>query len=116
MSGPIGALESYFDVGPGPRQGHRQTDYITVRRDGVERQLPLASIVSLTFSRHLVRSTLPPYYVNRHFRYGATAVLTDGSRVEADYVNLGTLVLRGQTADGRVDLPWEEIESVRFHR
>jgi len=116
MSGSVGSLQSYFDSGPGPRQGHRQADYITVRRGGVERQIPVASIASLTFARHPVRSTLPPYIVNQHFRYTATAVLTDGSRVEADYINLGTLVLRGETAEGRLDFPWEEIQSVSFQR
>jgi hypothetical protein len=54
--------------------------------------------------------------VNRHFRYAATAVMNDGSRVEGDYINLGTLVLRGQTTEGRLDISWEDIESVRFQR
>jgi hypothetical protein len=118
MSGPLSALEGYFgDAGPEPRQGHRQAEYITIRRGTVERQLPLASLASLTFTRQSVSgSTLPPYYVGRHFRYAATAVLTDGSRVEGDYINLGTLVLRGQTGQGRLDISWEDIESVRFHR
>jgi hypothetical protein len=117
MSGSLLALQSFFDSGPGPRQGHRQAEYITIRRGAVETQLPLASVASLTFTRQLVSgSKLPPYYVRRHFRYAATAVLTDGSRVEGDYVNLGTLVLRGQTAQGRLDLSWEDIESVRFQR
>jgi hypothetical protein len=118
MSGPLSALEGYFgDAGPEPRQGHRQAEYITIRRGTVERQLPLASLASLTFTRQSVSgSTLPPYYVGRHFRYAATAVLTDGSRVEGDYINLGTLVLRGQTGQGRLDISWEDIESVRFQR
>jgi hypothetical protein len=116
MSGSVGALQGYFQGGPEPRQGHRQADYITVRRGGVERQIPFASIANLTFARQLVPSTLPAFYVNRHFRYAATVVLTDGSRVEADSINLGTLVLRGQTASGRLDLPWEEIQSVSFQR
>ena len=118
MSGPVSALEGYFgDAGPEPRQGHRQAEYITIRRGTVERQLPLASLASLTFTRQPVSgSTLPPYYVRRHFRYAATAVLTDGSRVEGDYINLGTLVLRGQTGHGRLDISWEDIESVRFQR
>ena len=38
------------------------------------------------------------------------------SMVEGDYVNLGTVILRGQTAEGRVDISWEDIESVRFQR
>jgi hypothetical protein len=117
MSGSIQALSSFLDTGPGPRQGHRQADYLTIRRGAVETRLPLASITSLTFTRQPVSgSTLPPYFVSRHFRYAATAVLTDGSRVEGDYVNLGTLVLRGQTAEGRLDISWEDIESVRFQR
>jgi hypothetical protein len=117
LSGSLLALENFFDSGPDPRQGHRQAEYITIRRGAAERQLPLSSIASLTFTRQPVsNSTLPPYYVRRHFRYAATAVLTDGSRVEGDYINLGTLILRGQTANGRLDISWEDIESVRFQR
>jgi hypothetical protein len=117
MSGPLAALETFFDSGPGPRHGHRQAEYITIRRGPVETQLSISNIASLTFTRQLVTgSHLPPYYVNRHFRYAATAVMNDGSRVEGDYVNLGTLVLRGQTAEGRLDISWEDIESVRFQR
>jgi hypothetical protein len=117
MSGPIGALSSFLDTGPGPRQGHRQAEYLTIRRGEVETRLPLAGVASLTFTRQPVSdSSLPPYFVRRHFRYAATAVLTDGSRVEGDYVNLGTLILRGQTAEGRLDISWEDIESVRFQR
>lgn len=116
MTGSFQDLKSFFDQGPGPRQGHRQADYITLRRGDVETQVPLASIASLTFTRQPARSTLPPYIVNRHFRYAATAVLMDGSRIEADYVNLGTLVLRGQTPQGRLDLSWEDIQSLSFQR
>ena len=116
MSGSVGSLQNYFQGGPEPKQGHRQADYITVRRAGVERQLPFASIASIAFTRYLVRSTLPPYIVNQHFRYTAIVMLTDGSRVEADYINLGTLVLRGQTNEGRLDFPWEQIQSVSFQR
>jgi hypothetical protein len=117
LSGSLLSLQNFFDSGPDPRQGHRQAEYITIRRGAVESRLPLAGIASLTFTRqHVSGSTLPPYYVRRHFRYAATAVLTDGSRVEGDYVNLGTLTLRGQTAHGRLDISWEEIESVRFQR
>ena len=117
MTGPLQALESFFDSGPGPRQGHRQAEYITIRRGTVETRLALASVTSLTFTRQPVSgSTLPPYFVSRHVRYAATVLMTDGSRVEADYINLGTMVLRGQTAEGRVDISWEDIESVRFQR
>ena len=43
-------------------------------------------------------------------------MLTDGSRVEADYVNLGTTVVRGMTPQGRVDIPWGDVETIRFQR
>ncbi len=98
-----------------PLQGHRQSGVVTLSRGGVETQIPLASIRSLQFFRQPVeKSSLPPYVAATHFRYAATAVLVDGSRVEADYVNLGTTVLRGMTPEGRVDIPWQEIEKVRF--
>jgi len=46
----------------------------------------------------------------------ATAVLSDGSKIEGDYVNLGTALLRGATPQGTIDIPWDEIESIRFRR
>ncbi len=118
MSGPLAGAGDLLRLGSRtPRQGHRQAEYITIRRGAVETQLSVSSITSLTFTRQLVSgSHLPPYYVNRHFRYAATAVMNDGSRVEGDYINLGTLVLRGQTSEGRLDISWEDIESVRFQR
>jgi hypothetical protein len=59
---------------------------------------------------------LPSYVAAGHYRYSATALLDDGSRIEADYVSLGTTFLRGRTAQGRMDIPWEQIEVVRFTR
>jgi hypothetical protein len=35
-------------------------------------------------------------------------------RIQGDYINLGATVLRGDTRDGRVEIAWEEIESIRF--
>ncbi len=100
---------------PPALQGHRQTDVVTLSRRGVETQIPLARIRSLQFFRQPVeKSPLPPYVASTHYRTAATAVLVDGSRVEADYVNLGTTLLRGMTPEGRVDIPWQEIENVRF--
>lgn len=99
------------------RQGRTQTGAVTLHQQGVATQIPLAGIESLTFSRKpVVNSPFLPHVAATHFRYAATAVLTDGSRVEGDYVNLGTTVLRGLTAQGRVDIPWEQIQSIRFER
>ena len=62
------------------------------------------------------RQLASAYLAVTHFRYAATAVLVDGTTVEGDYVNLGTTILRGTTADGRVEVPWHEIETLRFVR
>ena len=42
--------------------------------------------------------------------------LEQALRSEADYVSLGTTFLRRRTASGRVDIPWQHIEVVRFTR
>jgi len=116
LFGTASAISGFLDKQPEPLQGHRQSETITLRKDGAEIRLPLASIGAVFFTRHPARSTLPSYVTAAHYRYAATVVLTDGSRVEGDYVNLGTAFLRGRTADARVDIPWEHIEIVRFTR
>jgi hypothetical protein len=50
------------------------------------------------------------------FRYAAVIVLLDGSTLEAESVNLGTTILRGLSPQGRVDIPWREVEQVRLAR
>ncbi len=98
-----------------PKQGHKRSEVVTLFREGAEMRIPFGRIKSLQFFRQPVeKSPLPPYVAATHFRYFATAELVDGSRVEGDYVSLGTTVLRGMTPQGRVDIPWEEIENVRF--
>ena len=98
-----------------PKRGQREARGVRVSRRGIETEIPLTSIRSLQFFRQPVEnSPLPPYAAGTHFRYSVIVVLTDGSRVEGDYVNLGTAVVRGTTADRRVDIPWQEIESIRF--
>jgi hypothetical protein len=115
MAGSIQSLKTAFEKKPEPKHGHRQTDAITLFRHGVETQIPLAKIRTLQFLRQLApQSPLPPHVAPTHFRYAAVAELVDGSRVEGDYVNLGTAVLRGLTPQGRVDIPWHEVEIVRF--
>lgn len=116
LFGTTAALGSMFEEQPEPLQGQRQSETITLRKDGTEIRLPLASIATLFFVRQAVPSGLPSYVARAQYRYAATAVLTDGSRIEADYVSLGTTFLRGRTTLGRVDIPWEQIELVRFTR
>ncbi len=115
--GSLRSIGALLDRGSEPMQGNKQSDHVTLHRGGVERQIPVTSIASLTFQRRRVaNSTLPPYVANQHYRHGATATLVDGTRVDGDYVNLGTALLRGMTAEGHVDIPWQDIESIRFSR
>jgi hypothetical protein len=116
LFGSAGAVNKFLDKQPDPLQGNRQSETITLRNNGAEIRLAVANIGALFFARQPARSTLPPYVASEHYRYSATAVLTDGSKVEGDYVNLGTTFLRGRTASGRVDIPWQHIEVVRFTR
>jgi hypothetical protein len=102
---------------PDTIQGHRQAQEITVYRGGVATQIAVSSIASLTFAREPVPdSSLPPYFAHTHLRSSATVLLTDGTRVDADYVNLGGMLLRGAIPGGRVDIPWQDIQTLEFRR
>lgn len=118
VTGSIQNLRRLFrDKGPEPLQGNRQAETVSITQAGVERRIPLGSIRDLSFRRAQVsNSTLPPYVAPAHFRYAASVLLNDGSRVDGDYVNLGTAILRGLTPEGRVDIPWQDIELVHFSR
>ena len=116
LFGSASALAGALDKKPEPLSGQRQADSVTLQKGAVERRIPLLSVASLVFARRPVVSALPPYHAATHFRYAATAILLDGTTVEADYINLGTTILRGTASDGRVEIPWHEIETLRFVR
>jgi hypothetical protein len=116
LFGSAAAVGRFLDKGPEPLQGHRQSETLTLSKDGVETRVALAEVSTLTFMRQRIRSGLPPHVAPQHYRYAATAVMVDGTIVEGDYVNLGTTVVRGGTPHGRIDIPWEQIETVRFSR
>ena len=110
-------LSQLFEKKAEPVQVRHEATAVAIVKDGVETRVPIERIASLLFHRQpICTSTLPPYVASGHFRYSATAVLTDGSRVEGDYVNLGSFRVRGTGPQGRVDMPWEELEVVRFER
>jgi hypothetical protein len=115
LFGSAGTISQFLDKQADPLQGHRQSDTITLRKGGTEVRLPLANVGALFFTRQPTRSPLPSYAAG-HYRYAATAVLADGSRIEGDDVSLGTTFLRGRTALGTVDVPWHHIETVLFKR
>jgi hypothetical protein len=116
LFGNANAISQFLEKQPEPLQGHRTSDVITLRKDGAEVRVALTDVGALFFSRRRAASTLPHYVASEHYRYSAIAVLTDGSRIESDYVSLGTTFLRGRTANGQVDIPWQQIEVVRFTR
>jgi hypothetical protein len=118
VRGSVQNLSRLFGGGGAePLQGNRQAETVSIRQAGVERRIPLETIRDLAFKREQVsNSTLPPYVAPTHFRYTASILLTDGTHVDGDYVNLGTAILRGLTPEGRVDIPWQDIEVVRFSR
>jgi hypothetical protein len=101
---------------PEPLKAQEQVEVLTVSRQGAVVQIPLDRIAGLAFARQPVANPFLPSMLPRLYRHAVTVVLSDGSRVEADHVNLGTTVLRGFAPQGRVDIPWDEIEAVRFRR
>jgi hypothetical protein len=114
----VATLNRFFGKdAPDTIQGHRQAQEITAYRGGVATQIPLANISSITFKREPVRdSSLPPYIAATHVRHAADITLADGGRIAADYVNLGATILRGASVDGRIDIPWQDIEVLSFVR
>jgi len=116
LFGSASSLAGALEKKPEPLSGQRQAESVTFQKGAVERRISLLSVASLAFTRRPVVSALPAYLAATHFRYAATAVLLDGTTVEADYVNLGTTILRGTASDGRIEIPWHEIETLRFVR
>ena len=105
-------LEQFLDKQPDPLQGNRQSETIRLRKNGAEIRLAVASIGALVLraparAQHVAAVCRAP----KHYRYPATAVLDDGSSVEADYVSLGTTVFRGawqaggSTSHGSISRP-----------
>ena len=98
-----------------PIYGRRPVDYLNVYQNGVTHRLAVARIESIVFKRESVPSIgLPPWV--EHFRSMASVTFTDGSTLAADYVNPGTMLLRGVTPEGRVEIPWQYIETVHLTR
>jgi len=117
LFGSLDSLSQFFDKSPEPLQAHRLVDTVTLGRGPAEISVPLANVKDLKFQRaSITGSQLPPYVASSHYRYSATAVLMDGSTIQADNVALGTTRVRGVTPQGRLDLPWSAIESISFRR
>jgi hypothetical protein len=115
--GSLRSLSSVFGRGPEPLRARRAQSTLTLVRDGVEITIPFDRITSLVVQRqHVTGSPLPPYVAGGHVRYSAIAVLSDGSTIEADYVNFGTAMLRGIGPQGHVEIPFEDVRSLKIIR
>lgn len=115
VSGSVQSLKKALASGPEPLRAQRTSDVLTIVKNETEILVPLASIAVLAISRiDVPNSTLPPYVAAAHARYSAAIALTDGSVLEGDYMNPGTMMLRGTAPAGRVEIPLEEVESLRF--
>ncbi len=101
---------------PDPMLAERVIDALTIARGDVEVRIPVEQLATLTIVRIPIASPLPSYVAGSHVRHAASAVLRDGSRIDGDYLSTGTIVLRGTTAAGRVQIPLEDVESLEFVR
>ncbi len=96
-------------------RGHTQATDVTVGRQGVETRFGWDQVRAMRFARTPVAvASLPPYVP--HYRYAVTVSLVNGQQVEADYVNLGATVMRGMTQNGRMEIPWQDVEYLVFDR
>ena len=95
-------------------RGHSRASDFAVWRQGVETRIALDQVRAIRFVRTPLAAALPPYIP--HYRYSASVSMVTGQQVEADYVNFGAMIVRGVGQNGRVDVPWEEVESIAFER
>ena len=67
--------------------------------------------------RHQPRVVAVPYWSDRHPDHvAASAVLTDGSTIEAVYVNFGSIILRGVGPQGSIEVPLEDVRTLKISR
>ena len=95
--------------------GHARAGGMTASKDGVEIRVDWERIRAISFARTPAPSAgLPPYIPQ--YRYSASITLTNGERIDADYVNLGGTILKGTTPNGHVDIPWQDVAHIVFDR
>ena len=87
---------------------------LTFVRDGIETRIPFERIADLVVERRDVASSLPPYI--RPTQYSAKAVLTDGSTIDATSVSFGMIILRGTGPQGAIELPLEDVKTLKIKR
>ncbi len=98
-------------------RGHSRATEFAVWRHGIEGRIAWDEIRSMRFARNPVTVAglrMPPYIPD--FKYSVSVVLITGEQVEADYVNLGGAIVRGTMPTGRLEIPWQEVETIIFER
>ena len=102
---------------PEPIQAREPLNTLTFIRDGIETRIPFDRIAGITVERRdVVGSTLPPYVRATHAQYSARAVLTDGSTIDATSVNFGMIILRGTSPQGTIELPLDDVKTLKITR
>jgi hypothetical protein len=95
-------------------QSRDRVQTLTFVRDGIETRIPFERIVDLAVERRDMASSLPPYI--RQEQYSAKAVLTDGSTIDATSVSFGMIILRGTGPQGAIELPLEDVKTLKIKR
>jgi hypothetical protein len=97
-------------------QSRDRLNTLTFVRDGIETRIPFERIADLVVERRDVASSLPPYIRPTHAQYSAKAVLTDGSTIDATSVSFGMIILRGTGPQGAIELPLEDVKTLKIKR
>jgi hypothetical protein len=97
-------------------QSRDRVHTLTFVRDGIETRIPFERIADLVVERRDVASSLPPYIRPTHAQYSAKAVLTDGSTIDATSVSFGMIILRGTGPQGAIELPLEDVKTLKIKR
>ncbi len=95
--------------------GHSRMADLLVSRQGVSMRIPWDEVQALRIARTPApRAGLPTYVPS--YRYTVAITLIGGEQVQADYINLGGAVLRGSGLAGRIEIPWNQLETLTFQR
>jgi hypothetical protein len=108
--------ETQIGAGPQPIQARRSQNSVTFVRNGVEMQVPFDRLVAMLVERRPVTMNRMPAYVDPVMQSTATVTLVDGATIEGASVNFGSAMLRGMSSQGAIELPLEDVKTIRIKR